>query len=37
MDLATAIGNESFVTLKHGGNLLALIGMDQKYDFIMTH
>src|SRR5690606_12430800 len=33
----TTGGNDTFVALDHGGHLLALIRMDNKYDFVMTH
>ena len=37
VDFAAAVGDQAFVAFEHGWNLLALIGMDQKHDFIMTH
>jgi hypothetical protein len=37
VNLTTALGDHAFVTLEHGRNLLALVGVDQKYDFIVPH
>ena len=37
MDLAAAGGDDPAVALDHGRDLLALIRMDQKHDFVMTH
>src|SRR6476660_882625 len=37
MDTAVAAGHHALVALDHRGHLLALIGMDDKYDFVMSH
>ena len=37
MDLATARRDHALVTLEHGRNLLALVWMDQKHNFIVPH
>jgi hypothetical protein len=37
VDAAAARGDVAFVAFDHGGHLLALIGMDDKYDFVMPH
>jgi hypothetical protein len=37
MDLATARRDHALVTLEHGRNLLALVWMDQKHNFVMPH
>src|SRR5690606_23467900 len=35
--VATASGDHALVALEHGGNLLALIRVDQQNNFVMTH
>ena len=37
MDLSGLAGHQSLVTREHRRNLLALIGMDDQYDLVMTH
>ncbi len=37
MDGTAVRGDEAAVPLDHGGNLLALVGMDQEYDLVMPH
>src|SRR3954453_4640062 len=37
MDTAVAAGHHALVALDHRGHLLALIGMDDKYNFVMSH
>jgi hypothetical protein len=37
MYFSAARGNDTLVTLDHRGHLLALVGMDNKYYFIVTH
>ncbi len=37
MDGTAVRGDEAPVPLDHGGNLLALVGMDQEYDLVMPH
>jgi hypothetical protein len=37
MDFATTLRDQCFVALDHGGNLLALIRVHNKNDFIMAH
>ena len=37
VDLAACGFDGGAVTLDHGGNLFALVRMDQEHDFVMTH
>eukprot|EP00952_Eustigmatos_sp_NYUAD-ZCMA_P011620 47116-Eustigmatos_ZCMA.PRE.1 len=37
MHSTAAFGHEAGVALDHGGDLLALIRVDHKHDFVMTH
>ena len=37
MDLAIVAGDDVAVTLDHRGHLLALVGMDEKNDLVMSH
>src|SRR3954452_27064 len=37
MDAAVAAGHHALVALDHRGHLLALIGMDDKYNFVVSH
>src|SRR3954469_5719486 len=37
MDTAVAAGHHALVALDHRGHLLALIGMDDKYNFVVSH
>ena len=37
MDDAVILGYQCFVAFNHGGHLLALIGMNDKHDLVMTH
>ncbi len=37
VDGAAVRGDEAAIPLDHGGNLLALVGMDQEYDLVMPH
>ena len=37
VDLAATILDQRLVALDHGGDLLALVRVDQEHDFIMTH
>src|SRR3990167_10319469 len=37
VNLALVLGNKTAIAFDHRGNLLALIRMNQEYDFIMPH
>ena len=37
MDPSAGRGDHRTVTLDHRGHLLALVGMNDEYDFVMTH
>ncbi|EQD23595.1 hypothetical protein NM3173_2200 [Neisseria meningitidis NM3173] len=37
VNLTVCFGNHGFVTFNHSGYLLALIGMNDKHDLVMTH
>ena len=37
MHCTTGIGNHALIALYHGRNLFALVRMDQKHDFVMSH
>src|SRR3546814_8702147 len=37
MNLSTIAGNDSLIAFDHGGHLLALIGMQDKHYFVVTH
>jgi hypothetical protein len=37
VDVTVLAGHQCAITLNHRGHLLALIGMHDKYDFVMSH
>ena len=37
MDRAAARGDDAAVAFDHGGDLLALVRVDQKHDLVVTH